>query len=311
MEFLYFLEGIRNTVFDFIVGALTYLGDEIAFLAVALTVFWCFSKHRGYYLLGTGFCGVVINQTLKLIFRIPRPWVLDPNFKPVDSAIEAATGYSFPSGHTQNAACTFGGLARGAKKNWARILLVAIVVLVAFSRMYLGVHTPLDVTVSLVIGAVLVFALYPLFKYAEKNEKAYYWIFSSFFLVTLAYLAFALIFPNFVEIEAGQEHNVESALHNACTILGATAGILVAFPIERKFINFDEKAPLLGQVLKLIIGLAIVVALKSVLKSIFGGDDEILVLRAVRYFLIVVFSMCVYPLTFKWFAKIGKKESNG
>jgi undecaprenyl-diphosphatase len=187
-------------------------------------------------------------------------------------------------------------------------LLVAVVVLVGFSRMYLGVHTPKDVLVSLAIGAVLVFALYPLFKYAEKNEKAYYWIFASFFLVTLAYLAFALIFPNYVEIEAGQEHNVESALHNACTILGATAGILVAFPIESKFIKFDEKAPLLGQILKLVIGLAIVVALKSVLKSIFGGDDEILVLRAIRYFLIVIFSMCVYPLTFKWFAKIGKKN---
>jgi undecaprenyl-diphosphatase len=174
--------------------------------------------------------------------------------------------------------------------------------------MYLGVHTPKDVLVSLAIGTVLVFALYPLFQYAEKHEKAYYWIFSAFFLVTLAYLAFTLIFPNFVEIEAGQEHNVESALHNACTILGATAGILVAFPIETKFIKFDEKAPLLGQILKLVIGLAIVVALKSVLKSVFGGDDEILVLRAVRYFLIVIFSMCVYPLTFKWFAKIGAKK---
>jgi len=308
MEFLYFLESIRNPVCDAIVGALTYLGDEIAFLAVALAVFWCFSKHRGYYLLGVGFCGVVINQTLKLIFRIPRPWV-GTNLKPVDSAIEAATGYSFPSGHTQNAACTFGGLARGAKKNWARILLVAVVVLVAFSRMYLGVHTPLDVSVSLAIGAVLVFALYPLFKYAEKNEKAYYYIFSAFFLVTLAYLAFALIFPNYVTIEAGQEHNVESALHNACTILGATAGILIAFPIETKFIKFDEKAPLLGQVLKLLVGVAVVVGLKSGLKVLFGGDDEMLVFRALRYCLIVVFSVGVYPLTFKWFAKIGKKKA--
>ncbi|MBQ9745552.1 MAG: phosphatase PAP2 family protein [Clostridia bacterium] len=308
MEFLYFLESIRNPVCDAIVGALTYLGDEIAFLAVALAVFWCFSKHRGYYLLGAGFCGVVINQTLKLIFRIPRPWVIDPNFKPVDSVIEAATGYSFPSGHTQNAACTFGGLARSAKKTWARIVFVVIVVLVAFSRMYLGVHTPKDVLVSLAIGAVLVFALYPLFQYAEKNEKAYYWIFSSFFLITLAYLAFSLIFPNLVEIEAGQEHNAESALKNACTILGATAGVLIAFPIERKFINFEEKAPLLGQVFKLAVGLVIVVALKSGLKVVFGGNEELLVLRAVRYGLIVIFSMCVYPLTFKWFAKIGKKK---
>ena len=308
MEFLYLLESIRNPVCDAIVGVLTYLGDEIAFLAVALAVFWCLSKHRGYYLLGVGFCGVVINQTLKLIFRIKRPWVLDPNFNAVESAKPAASGYSFPSGHTQNAAGTFGGLARGAKKTWARIVLVAVVVLGAFSRMYLGVHTPLDVGVSLIVGAVLVFALYPLFKYAEKHEKTYYWILSAFFLITLAYLAFSIIFPKCVEIEPGQEHNAESALKNACTILGATAGILIAFPIERKFINFDEKAPLLGQVLKLVIGLAIVVALKSVLKELFGGDDEMLVLRAVRYGIIVIFAMCVYPLTFIWFANIGKKK---
>lgn len=304
MEFLYLLESIRNPVCDAIVGILTYLGDEIAFLATALVVFWCFSKHRGYYLMSVGFCGVIVNQTLKLIFRIPRPWVLDPEFNAVESAKPAATGYSFPSGHTQNAACTFGGLARGAKKTWARIVLVAIVVLVAFSRMYLGVHTPKDVIVSLIIGAVLVFALYPLFEYAKKNEKVYYIIFGSFFLITLAYLAFTQIYPNFVELEA--EH-VGSAVKNAATILGAVAGILISFPIERKFVKFDEKATLLGQIVKVAVGLVLVLAIKEGLKVLFGGSDEMLVLRAVRYCAIVVFSACVYPLTFKYFAKIGKK----
>ncbi|MBQ7290606.1 MAG: phosphatase PAP2 family protein [Clostridia bacterium] len=304
MEFLYLLESIRNPVCDAIVGILTYLGDEIAFLATALVVFWCFSKHRGYYLMSVGFCGVIVNQTLKLIFRIPRPWVLDPEFNAVESAKPAATGYSFPSGHTQNAACTFGGLARGAKKTWARIVLVAIVVLVAFSRMYLGVHTPKDVIVSLIIGAVLVFALYPLFEYAKKNEKVYYIIFGSFFLITLAYLAFTQIYPNFVELEA--EH-VGSAVKNAATILGAVSGILISFPIERKFVKFDEKATLLGQIVKVAVGLVLVLAIKEGLKVLFGGSDEMLVLRAVRYCAIVVFSACVYPLTFKYFAKIGKK----
>ena len=304
MEFLYLLESIRNPVCDAIVGILTYLGDEIAFLATALVVFWCFSKHRGYYLMSVGFCGVIVNQTLKLIFRIPRPWVLDPEFNAVESAKPAATGYSFPSGHTQNAACTFGGLARGAKKTWARIVLVAIVVLVAFSRMYLGVHTPKDVIVSLIIGTVLVFALYPLFEYAKKNEKVYYIIFGSFFLITLAYLAFTQIYPNFVELEA--EH-VGSAVKNAATILGAVAGILISFPIERKFVKFDEKATLLGQIVKVAVGLVLVLAIKEGLKVLFGGSDEMLVLRAVRYCAIVVFSACVYPLTFKYFAKIGKK----
>ena len=233
MEFLYFLEGIRNPVLDAVMSVITYLGDEIAFLALALAVFWCVSKKRGYYLLSVGFCGVIINQVLKLCFRIPRPWVLDPNFKPIESAVPAATGYSFPSGHTQNVTCTFGGIARFSKTLWIRIVSVAVIVLVAFSRMYLGVHTPLDVCVSLLIGALLVFALYPLFEYANKHENAYYWIFGSFFVIALGFLAFALIFPKFITLDP--EHSY-STLKNACTILGATAGMLVAYPVDRHFV---------------------------------------------------------------------------
>ena len=305
MEFLYFLESIRNPVLDAIMSVVTYLGDEIAFLALALAVFWCFDKKRGYYLLSTGFCGVILNQILKLTFRIPRPWVLDPNFKPIASAVPAATGYSFPSGHTQNVSCTFGGVARFSKVLWIRIVSIAVIVLVAFSRMYLGVHTPLDVGVSLLIGAVLVFALYPLFEYARRHENAYYVIFGAFFLVSVAFLAFTLILPGFVELDAFHSYEGQK---NACTILGATAGMLVAYPIDRHFVKFDEKASVLGQILKLAVGLICVLAVKEGLKALFtiGVEVEPLAFRAVRYFAVVVFAGCIFPMTFKWFSKIRK-----
>lgn len=308
MEFLYLLEGIRNPVLDAVMSVITYLGDEIAFLALALAVFWCVSKKRGYYLLSVGFCGVIINQVLKLCFRIPRPWVLDPNFKPIESAVPAATGYSFPSGHTQNVTCTFGGIARFSKTLWIRIVSVAVIVLVAFSRMYLGVHTPLDVCVSLLIGALLVFVLYPLFEYANRHENAYYWIFGSFFVIALGFLAFALIFPKCVTLDP--EHSY-STLKNACTILGATAGMLVAYPIDRHFVKFEEKAPIAGQIVKLIVGVALVLAIKEGCKALFtiGVEQEHFLLRALRYFLVVVFAGCIYPMTFKWFARIGKKKA--
>ena len=308
MEFLYLLESIRNPVLDAIMSVITYLGDEIAFLALALGIFWCVDKKRGYYLLSAGFCGVIINQVLKLTFRIPRPWVLDPNFKPIASAVPAATGYSFPSGHTQNVSCTFGGVARFSKTLWIRIASIAIVVLVAFSRMYLGVHTPLDVGVSLLIGAVLVLGLYPLFEYASRHENLYYFIFGAFFLISIGFLAFTMIIPNFVELDA--EHSYEG-MKNACTILGATGGMLVAYPIDRKFVKFDEKAPIWGQILKLLVGLICVLAVKEGLKALFtiGVDVEPLALRAIRYFAVVVFAGCIYPMTFKWFAKIGKKKT--
>ncbi|MBE6577543.1 MAG: phosphatase PAP2 family protein [Ruminococcaceae bacterium] len=305
MKFLYFLEEIRNPVLDFLVGAITYLGDEIAFLAIALAVFWCVDKRRGYYLLGTGFAGTIINQTLKLCFRIPRPWVLDPNFKAVESAIPAATGYSFPSGHTQNVSCTVGGVARFAKKLWLRIVCIVLIVLVAFSRMYLGVHTPKDVLVSFAIGAILVFALYPLFELASKKKWLYYVIFGGMVVLSLGFMIFTQILPSFVELDPS---HIASGVKNSATILGASVGILVVYALDDNLIKFDEKAPLVGQILKFAIGVALVVALKSGLKVVFGGSDEHFILRAVRYALIVVFAGGVYPLTFKWFAKLGRKR---
>lgn len=165
MEFLRFLEGIRTPFMDTLMSLITQLGDELFFMVIAITMFWCIDKRRGYYLLSVGFLGTVLNQFLKLVFRVPRPWVLDPNFTIVESAREAATGYSFPSGHTQNAVGTFGGVARSAKKRWVQIICVIILLLVSFSRMYLGVHTPKDVGVSFVIAVILLLALYPVFRH--------------------------------------------------------------------------------------------------------------------------------------------------
>ena len=92
MSFLYLLESIRNPVLDFFFSLITYCGDEIVFMAVGMIVFWCVSKKEGYYLLCVGFLGTVINQFLKMVCRIPRPWVKDPNFTIVESAREAASG---------------------------------------------------------------------------------------------------------------------------------------------------------------------------------------------------------------------------
>ena len=73
MKFLYFLEGLRTPFLDQFFSLITHLGEETVFLAVAIIVFWCFSKYGGYYLLTAGFFGTLINQCLKLVCRIPRP----------------------------------------------------------------------------------------------------------------------------------------------------------------------------------------------------------------------------------------------
>jgi len=301
MQFLYFLESIRSPFLDGFFSLITRLGEETVFLAAAIIVFWCFSKHKGYYLLTVGFFGTVINQFLKLICRVPRPWVRDPNFTVVESAVEEATGYSFPSGHTQNAVSVFGSLARSWKSIALRVICIVLIVLTALSRMYLGVHTPADVLVSIAITALLVLILYPVFRKGENEPKFLYLTFGILFLLSLA----VALFFEFNRWPADiAEHNLLSGQKNAYTMLGCSAALLLSFHVERKRIGFDTKAPLWAQIVKTVIGLVIVVALKAGLKPIFnlicGGH---LAANALRYFCLVVFAALVWPLTFPWFAK--------
>ena len=127
--------------------------------------------------------------------------MLDPDFSIVESARAGATGYSFPSGHTQNAFSSFGCLGMWAKGGW-RALCFAIVVLIGFSRMYLGVHTPLDVGVAFVLGLVLMLALYPVFRDIEAHPGRMYGIIGGMIALTLAYLCYVELWPFPSDIDA-------------------------------------------------------------------------------------------------------------
>ena len=116
MNILRALQGIRNGFLDSVMSVITLLGEETFFMIAAMVVMWCISKKWGFRLMLTGLVGNTLNQLLKAIFLIPRPWVLDPEFKIVESAREAATGYSFPSGHTQTSVGVFGAVARWHKE---------------------------------------------------------------------------------------------------------------------------------------------------------------------------------------------------
>ena len=126
MQFLYYLESIRTPVADAVLSVITHLGSELVFMVLAVTMYWCVSKSRGLYLLSVGCFGTTVNQFLKITFRVPRPWVKDPNFTIVESARADATGYSFPSGHTQSSVGIFGGIARWNNRSWIRIICITL-----------------------------------------------------------------------------------------------------------------------------------------------------------------------------------------
>lgn len=301
MRFLYLLESIRNPILDAFFSLITHLGSETLFMALAIIVFWCVSKKWGYYLLTVGFFGTLINQFLKLVCRVPRPWVKDPAFTIVEAARADATGYSFPSGHTQSAAASFGCTARFTNKRFVRIVCIVMLLLVAFSRMYLGVHTPADVLTALAMGAVFLFLFYPVFEKSDAEPKRLYITVVILVALSLAYVLFMEKHTWPVDIDT---ENFAHGLKNSYLLFGCGAAMLLCFFVERRFIRFEVNAPWWAQIIKVTVGLALVMGvragLKPVMNACFGAHH---IGTAIRYFCMVVFAVLVWPLTFSWFQK--------
>lgn len=314
MEFLRLLEAVRTPAVTAFMAAITYMGDETVFMMLAITMFWCVSKRQGYYVFAVGLGGTVVNQWLKLIFRVPRPWVLDPEFTIVESARAAATGYSFPSGHTQNIVGTLGCIAVANRQRWLRVCCGVLIVLVPFSRMYLGVHTPLDVGVAFACAVVLVIALWRCFRDEEAFHKTARAVLCALLCLSAAYAVWVNVtaFPADVDAE-----NLRHGMKNGWTLLGCALGLCVSYYVDEKKLHFDTKAPLPGQLCKLALGLTLLVGIRAGLKPVLSAPFQdaadhpalyLMVTSGLRYFLMVVFAGCVWPLTFPYFAKLGAKK---
>lgn len=304
MDILYALEKIRTPFWNGVMSAVTQLGGEVIFIVAAVVVFWCVSKWEGYYLMTIAFCGTVLNQFLKLICRVPRPWVRDPNFTIVESARAEATGYSFPSGHTQNAIGLFGGMARWGGRRWVRLGLTTLALVIAFSRMYLGVHTPADVGVSLVLAAALVLGLYPLMRRAQEKPRYMGYVLAAMLVVSGTFVVFVEAYGFSADMDA---ENLASGIGNAWKMLGAVAGMTLAWLLDRRYIHFETQAVWWVQVIKVAVGMALLLAIKSGLKApllaLLGHEG---LAGGVRYFLLVLVAGAVWPLVFRPMSKWGK-----
>jgi undecaprenyl-diphosphatase len=134
----------------------TALGSMVVLVVVGLAlsvVLWHLEKRRHVAMIWLAVTGsMVINQTLKAIFGRERPDVFEPLVK--------VGSLSFPSGHAMNSVVFYAvvgfaighvvgpGTARKATYAFAAFL----VLMVGFTRMYLGVHYPSDVLAGITAG---------------------------------------------------------------------------------------------------------------------------------------------------------------
>lgn len=304
MKVLYFLESIRMPGLNEFMLGITRLGEETAFLVAALIVFWCVDKRKGYYVMAVGFAGTMASQFLKLLCRVPRPWALDPDFTILEQAREAADGYSFPSGHSQSAVGTFGAIAATSKNKWVKGVCIALCVLVPLSRMYLGVHTPADVLVGAGMALALVWLLR---RWIMEGDRGMLVLIPLLTAMAVGLLLYTTCWPFPADVD---QENLASGVKNAYTLLGCMLGIAVVYPVEKKYVRFSTEARWWAQILKVILGLAVVLMVKEGLRApldgIFGGH---MAARMIRYFLVVLAAGILWPMSFGWFSRMGRKSS--
>ena len=173
--------------------------------------------------------------------------------------------------------------------------------------MYLGVHTPKDVGVAFALALLLLAALWPAFRSDDAQAKAMPWLLGAALVLAIAFYGYASgLRVDAPDTEAAS--NITHGAQNAAKLLGAIAALPVMYFIEKKYIRFDTRAVWYAQALKLVLGLALLLAVKSVLKAPLLAIMPEGLAGAVRYFVLVLCAGCVWPLTFRFWSKLGKKQ---
>ena len=160
IKYLLFLQGLRlatGGIFDEVFNGISKVAvDIMPFLP--MFVFWCVSRKWGYRFLATHGIGEVINGIIKLTVCAYRPWIRSDLIEPAGDSKVAATGYSFPSGHTMSGTCTYGTTLawQRKKRTWLAVICGVMIALTGFSRNFLGVHTPQDVVVGFTEAVIII-----------------------------------------------------------------------------------------------------------------------------------------------------------
>ena len=289
-----------------------FLGSEEFYLLIAPAIYWCISARTGirvglFLSLSAG-----INAIFKLLFHMPRPYWYDRRV----SALSTETSFGNPSGHSQNAVVVWGSLAASIGKAWAWVTAVVIIILISFSRVYLGVHFPVDMIGGWLIGAILLWTLMrletPVLRWLDGQSLFIRIVVVFLVSVSLiAMAAFARLMLAGWELPAEWIENARVADPSAEPINPLAFGGIVSnaalfFGLAVGGIWIHEKGGFVTRgtvwqlVLRYLVGLVGVLVLWRGLGLIFPGGEMLIPfsLRYIRYVLVGVWVSGLAPLLF-------------
>ncbi len=272
-----FREGAGGTLADFL-NKMTFLGELNTVMVIMAVVYWCVSKDFGTYLLMGWSGNRIVNGALKVTACAYRPWIRDARIVPYGNSMATATGYSFPSGHSMNAATVYGGGAvRRELPRALRVTLALIVALVAFSRCFLGVHTPQDVLVGVAAGCVVMWATARLMRFLEAHPEKDVLV----ALIGLALAATVALYAGFKpypeDYDAAGKLLVDGAKMANDTFKGVgwCAAFLTGWLLERLWVKFSTDVAPSVRLTRLAVGVlsyyAVSLIVVPLLKSAVGG----------------------------------------
>ena len=261
----------------------------------------------GIYLFTLNSFGLLFSQFFKMSACIYRPWVLSDKIKPIDSALHFAGGYSFPSGHCGVASTSFGGLAFlfAKKHKFLCVLLVLLILLVGFSRIYVGVHTPQDVVVGLLIGLVLVFAINYLIKWCEKDKNRFLYLMCvvNILVFLLFYYVIAKDYP--IDYLNGEVLvKPQKGIYITILYCGWVFGIVNGAMLCKRFFPFEPKnMSVKSRIIVGAIGLISVIFLMFLIERVFFDDPKPYWITFISLSAIGFWITGLYPLIFRKFLK--------
>ena len=281
-DVIVWVQGFRTPALDSFFKVVTFLGQQEFYLVVLPFIYWVVNRSLGSRLAFVFLPGAYLNNWLKDLFFTPRP---DPGI--VDRLVEE-TSYAFPSGHAQNSTVLFGFLAAHVRRWSIWLLSVLLVVGVALSRVYLGVHYPQDVLGGFLLGAVYLL----IYLWLEKPVGA--WIAGRTLAVRLG-LAFAV--PSLLVLL----HPAE----DTTTPMATLAGFAVACVLEREWIRFEVSGLWWKRMVRFVVGLMLTMIAYLGLNVVFPAG---LFYRFVRYGCVGLTAALIAPWVF---VKTGLAMSEG